>query len=319
VAVTIFTVLQICISIVSGSYVLQEHYTGGTFFNGWNFFTGGDPTHGTVDYVTQAVAEQKGYVGTKNGAVYIGCDMSTVVKTGGRQSVRISTQQTFNSGLFVFDLQHMPTGCATWPAFWTVGPGWPNAGEIDIIEGINVDSSVHTTLHTNNGCTMAGESTSLFTGKWAQDAHGPANNCYVNAPGQSANQGCSINGLPNTYGAPFNAQGGGVYVTEWNSTLIRMYFFPRGSIPADITSGHPVPDSWGVPYAFFTLGSQCPANHFHDHVVVINLTFCGDWAGNAFKGDCPNDGDCATFVRNNPTKFTEAYWLINYLSVFQQQ
>jgi len=310
-AVTIFAIIQLAL----GAFVLEDHWQGDTFFNGWGFFTGGDPTNGVVDYVTQAVAQQKGYIGTKNGQTYIGCDMTTVVgtKARGRQSVRINTQKTYQSGLFIFDLTHMPTGCATWPAFWTVGPGWPTGGEIDIIEGINVDSIVHTTLHTNNGCTMAGEPTGLMNGNWV------TKDCNVNAPGQEANQGCSITGLPNSYGAPFNAQQGGVYVTQWNSTVVRMWFFPRGSIPADITSGNPNPDSWGLPYSYFVIGAACPANHFHDHQIVINLTFCGDWAGKHFATDCPQDGNCATFVRNNPTKFTEAYWLINYLSVYQQQ
>ena len=35
----------------------------------------------------------------------------------------------------VLDLEHMPGGCAQWPAFWTADPGnWPGAGEIDMIE-----------------------------------------------------------------------------------------------------------------------------------------------------------------------------------------
>lgn len=55
----------------------------------------------------------------------------------GRDSVRISSKQTYDDALFVLDLEHMPEGCATWPAFWTVtkkGP-WPRGGEIDVIEG----------------------------------------------------------------------------------------------------------------------------------------------------------------------------------------
>lgn len=40
-------------------------------------------------------------------------------------------------GISVIDLEHMPSGCGTWPAFWSVGPNWPSAGEIDIIEGVN--------------------------------------------------------------------------------------------------------------------------------------------------------------------------------------
>ena len=54
----------------------------------------------------------------------------------------------------------MPTGCATWPAWWSFGkevPGdprttWPNLGEIDIIEGVNVNTQNQAALHTNNTC-----------------------------------------------------------------------------------------------------------------------------------------------------------------------
>jgi len=311
------------LGVSQSAYVLDTNYQGTSFFNGWNFFTGNDPTHGTVNYVAQNVAQQKKYIANQGNAAYIGCDMTTVVptKVRGRDSVRLTSQKSFNSGLFLIDLTHMPTGCATWPAFWLVGPNWPNSGEIDIIEGINLFTTVHTTLHTSNGCSMARESPSLFSGSWANSTHGPATNCYINAPGQSGNEGCSIIGLPNTYGAPFNSENGGVYATEWNSTVIRMYFFPRNRIPSDITSKSPNPSGWGKPYAWFTLGGDCPSNHFVNQNIVINLTFCGDWAGAAFNGDCGSrfGNNCGDFVRNNPGDFKEAYWLINYVSVYQNR
>jgi hypothetical protein len=56
----------------------------------------------------------------------------------GRDSVRISSQTAYGDSVIVLDLAHMPAGCGTWPAFWTLsqqGP-WPNGGEIDIIEGM---------------------------------------------------------------------------------------------------------------------------------------------------------------------------------------
>lgn len=55
----------------------------------------------------------------------------------GRDSVRITSNDAFGEVVIVLDLTHMPEGCGTWPAFWTLsrkGP-WPNGGEIDIIEG----------------------------------------------------------------------------------------------------------------------------------------------------------------------------------------
>jgi hypothetical protein len=49
----------------------------------------------------------------------------------------------------------MPGGiCGTWPAFWLLGPNWPNNGEIDIIEGVNQGNTDFITLHTAAGCTI---------------------------------------------------------------------------------------------------------------------------------------------------------------------
>lgn len=55
----------------------------------------------------------------------------------GRDSVRITSHNAYTDSVIIFDLQHMPEGCGTWPAFWTLsqsGP-WPSGGELDIIEG----------------------------------------------------------------------------------------------------------------------------------------------------------------------------------------
>ena len=55
----------------------------------------------------------------------------------GRNSIRIRSKAAYADSLIVLDLAHMPEGCATWPAFWTLsaaGP-WPHGGEIDILEG----------------------------------------------------------------------------------------------------------------------------------------------------------------------------------------
>jgi len=54
----------------------------------------------------------------------------------GRDSIRISSKRAFDESVVIIDLEHMPHGCGTWPAFWTRsqdGP-WPTGGEIDIIE-----------------------------------------------------------------------------------------------------------------------------------------------------------------------------------------
>lgn len=126
---------------------------------------------------------------------------------GNRASVRIQTQFTFTGGLVIMDSVHMPTGCGTWPAFWTVGPDWPANGEIDIVEGVNDYTNNQATLHTNPGCalpnnvTMLGISGSLVGGT----------NC---AAAQTGNEGCGVRAnQTNSFGAPFNNNGGGVYAS----------------------------------------------------------------------------------------------------------
>ena len=66
----------------------------------------------------------------------------------GRDSNRISSKEAFDDSVVILDLEHMPHGCATWPAFWTNtrdGP-WPTGGEIDIIEVTNPSLSSFSAL-----------------------------------------------------------------------------------------------------------------------------------------------------------------------------
>jgi hypothetical protein len=137
----------------------------------------------------------------------------------------------------------------------------------------------------------------------------------------TANTGCSIHSnTENSFGTNFNKIGGGVYAMEWTSKAISVYFFPRSSIPADITSGSPDPSKWGAPQAKFT-GNTCDIDkYFKSHKIIFNTTFCGDWAGKKWKDDatCAAKADtCQAFVENNPKAFAEAFWLINSVKVFQ--
>ena len=117
------------------------------------------------------------------------------------------------------------------------------------------------TLHTSDGCTI---NNSGFTGTLTTD------NCYVDAAGQSNNAGCGITD-PSTasYGAGFNANGGGVFATEWTSSAISIYFFPRGSIPSDITDGSPDPSTWGTPVAYFSGG--CDIDEHFSGMQIVRL------------------------------------------------
>lgn len=102
-------------------------------------------------------------------------------------------------------------------------------------------------VHTSNGCTIDGQG---FSGSLL------ASNCYIYAPNQDSN-GCAIEAAdPNSYGTNFNGNGGGIYATEISNQGVNIWFFPRGTEPADIRSENPNPSSWGMPTGRFG-GSGC--------------------------------------------------------------
>lgn len=62
---------------------------------------------------------------------------------------------------------------------------------------------------------------------------------------------------------------------EWTSSHIRIWFFPRGNVPANILHGRPDPRTWGLPQTNFQ--GYCNIDrHFKDHSIIFDTTFCGD-------------------------------------------
>jgi hypothetical protein len=142
---------------------------------------------------------------------------------------------------------------------WTVGPDWPNNGEIDIFEGVNQAANNLMSMHTSENCTVAGsgETGTLVT-----------NDCFVNAVGQPGNSGCGVtSAYTDSYGAGFNNGQGGVYAMEWTSNAIKIWFFSRGSIPASISAGIPDTATFGTQAANFQ-GSCDIDSHFADQQIV---------------------------------------------------
>lgn len=304
----------------SATYTLSQDYSGANFFNGFEFFTGADPTDGHVQFVDMGTANSTGIAGimsggSANSAVYLGVD-STSVAPQGRSAIRVTSSQTFQHALVIADIAHMPGGvCGTWPAMWMLGANktWPDGGEIDIVEGVNSQPANKMTLHTNAGASI--QNGTGFSGELVTP------NCDVDAPGQSANAGCQIADISNlTFGSGFNAANGGVYATEWTSEFIKIWFFPRGSIPSDVASGNPNPsDAWGAPNSIFQ-GDFDMDEHFQNLQIIFDTTFCGQWAGTDWTtSSCASlASTCDDYVTNNPSAFADAYWAINALQVFQQ-
>jgi len=296
----------------AASYGLVDTYNSDNFFSSFNFYTGSDPTNGWVNYQSQSSASSAGLINTNNGQVYMGVDYTTVNPAApGRASVRVSSNNAYTHGLFIADIAHMPGSiCGVWPAFWLFGPNWPNSGEIDVIEGVNLAGTDTITLHTAAGCTI--NTAGSQSGTTLQNS-----DCNTD----SGNTGCGVTTTtPNAYGNAFNSNGGGVYAMQWESSGVYVWFFPRGSIPSDITNGAPVTGNWGTPIVAFNGGSSCNIDSFFaNENIVFDTTFCGDWAGSVWASSgCQSlASTCNDYVGANPGAFAPAYWLINSVNVYQ--
>ncbi|TRM65640.1 glycoside hydrolase family 16 protein [Schizophyllum amplum] len=289
------------------TWTLADKYQGQAFFDQWNFFSDSDPTHGMVNYQDKGNAQNKGLAYVQDDGTFVmTVDETNWIDVGtNRDSVRIGSQKTYTQGLFIADIQAMPHGCSVWPAWWTVGPNWPAGGEIDVLEGVHDQSVNQYTLHTSQGCTI---------------------DTNVQATGQIGNQQCAVGGSDNTgcfftdtqsnsYGQPFNDAQGGVFAHIWTDDGIKMWHFPRASIPGDITSGSPNPDGWGEPVAYFSSSTCDIGSHFYEHELTLDITLCGDWAGATYSSvGCP--GSCAERVAN-PVNFHDAKFIVNYVAVYQ--
>ena len=134
---------------------------------------------------------------------------------------------------------------------------------MDIIEGVHEQTTNLMAGHTSDGCTIANTG---FSGSLQ------ASNCYVSAPNQASNAGCGISASSaQSYGAGFNSAGGGVYATEWTSSAISIWFWPRNAIPGDVSGGNPNPAGWGTPVAKFAGGCDIDAKFKDMQIVWIFL------------------------------------------------
>ncbi|KAF8499608.1 concanavalin A-like lectin/glucanase domain-containing protein [Russula emetica] len=306
------------------NFTLSNTWVGNDFLsNDWDWFTLPDPTNGRVNYVSQAEALQEGLTYVNGSVFFMRADDTNIVgndsTTPGRNSIRITSQESWDDAIYVLDIGHMPEGCSTWPAFWTKSATslWPAGGEIDIIEGCNLVTVNRATLHTSPGCLMSPDSQSTQTGTTlTSDCDAAANGCSVNFNEAST---------PASYGSEFNNEGGGFYVmSNTQASGIQIWYWERSSqsIPPEIILGNSLNpnDGWGTPAANFSMvpGYCDYSEYFNAQQIIFDLTFCGDFAGLTWdQSSCASlSPTCSDYVDNNPSAFSTAFWAINRLSVY---
>lgn len=349
-------ILLLSSAVLAGNYTLRDEITGNQFLNRFWFWSYADPTHGTVKYVDQSTAVKNNLVYVdSSGRFVIRADNTSVIPPGqGRPSVRLHSNQLVGDGVIVGKFSFMPQGCATWPAFWTCTNGdWPAGGEIDIVEGANDQGPRNlASLHTLYGCHIPAGNRSNQAGFSSQS------DCAYQ-PGCSASFAASNSYGPNfnqNGGGYFAVR----RETRPGDPGIGVYFWPITANPSNLpeavsalANGVSAPkyvvtnsnatgndrselNKWGTPQAFFANtanssatpealatgeGSVCQMqNYFDKHEIIINLSLCGDWAGETFAiSGCAaryNNVSCDNFVRNNPSAFTDARWEIDYMRIY---
>ncbi|KAG2074811.1 glycoside hydrolase family 16 protein [Suillus decipiens] len=304
-------------ALAGGIYTLDECVSGEGFYDSFNFENIIDPTNGRVMYVDRTTAQNLNLTYATSDTFILRADHTTVLNANdtGRNSVRIRSNNQYYQHVVVFDIQHIPEGCGTWPAIWeTKESDWPASGEVDILEGVNNVVPNQSTLHTSHNCSMPNntiQSGTLIT-----------TNCDASV---AYNVGCAVKLTEdmNSFGPAFNNIGGGWYAMERTLHYIKVWFWERCDpfVPLDVRTGAWIidTDTWGIPAANFPNNTECDIqSHFGGNNIIINLTFCGDWAGNAAvynASGCPLD--CVTYVDNNPSAFTNAYFEISSMNIYK--
>ncbi|KAE8191451.1 hypothetical protein CF335_g6085 [Tilletia laevis] len=195
----------------SGKYNFIKSYEGKTFFKDMMFFTGND---GSVDYVDHDSAHESGLIGMMDGMALM---RAAPHRSGTHRSVRTSTDISFTEGLIILDILHGPRRLQLARG---TAPTRPLAAE---------------SSRTRRSCTPPS----------SPGGGGGGQNCDAEA---TSEEGCAISGTQNgDFGVEYNANHGGVPVLDWHhKTGIRIFFFPRGSVPEDIEAGHQSLPAWGV-------------------------------------------------------------------------
>ncbi|KAF8137076.1 hypothetical protein EV363DRAFT_1394645 [Boletus edulis] len=299
------------------AYDIFRDYSGSTFFDGWDFYGSFDNlTWGNVTWVTKEVgaSQNLAYVNSEN-HVILKVDNVTNVTVGElRSSVRITTQDAYDLGsLWIIDLNHIPYGCSVWPAFWSFGPHWPEDGEIDIIEGINVNPSNQMAIHATQGCYHNGNTDQLgSTG---------STDC-------SQGSGCTVGELsPNSYNSGFAQAGGGVFATQFDVSGIFMWFWSRADIPSSISQATSTSSidisSWGTSHATFSSNMCNISQFFTPQNLVLDIDLCGVWAGvpSIYDSQCANEGPTGlcyndSVVGPGSPRYDNAYFDINYVRTY---
>ncbi|KAJ7076012.1 glycoside hydrolase family 16 protein [Mycena belliarum] len=306
----------LCLTV--SSYNIVHDFSGIGFFDAgnWDFYGNYDNlTLGDVVWLDEptAYSQQLALVNAAGNVILKVDNFSNVPFNQKRNSVRLTSKATYSLGsLWIIDAVHLPYGCSVWPSIWTVGPSWPDGGEIDIIEGINMMPNNQYAVHTTPGC--------LHTTPPDQTGTSSLIDC-------SQPSGCLVGeNTPNSFQSGFAAAGGGVWAAQFDYTGIFIWFWSRANVPASIreataTSSISLSD-WGTPSASYVNTTCKIEDFFAPQNLVIDITLCGQWAGIPanYQETCAGAGPTGICYNDNVvgsgSNYNEAYFELKYIRAY---
>ncbi|PPR05391.1 hypothetical protein CVT24_008005 [Panaeolus cyanescens] len=348
------TLLAALVALLHSSYInaatydLMKEYSGGTFFDDWTFYNNFDNlTNGDAIFVSasEAASSQLAFVDPNTNHAIIKVDNTTNVPFNiKRNTVRITTNDSFSVGsVWTADILHVPFGCSVWPA-WSVRihthkrtkthifqvVASPNMAsrrvgkifyrgsclqltqifsEIDTFEGVNLMTNNQMGLHTLPGCTQTGQVQSS-----------PLINSSDCSFMDNMNQGCiTTDPNPGSFGAGFAAAGGGVFVTEFATSGISIWFFSRNNVPSALSSNASSIDTstFGPPVGNWPSTTCSSSEFFSPQQLIFDITLCGDFAGapSIFPQTCT--GQCyQDYVVGSGANYATAFFEIASVRIF---
>ncbi|TRM56237.1 glycoside hydrolase family 16 protein [Schizophyllum amplum] len=305
-------------------YTVNKWLQGQSLLDAFNYDVKPADNQGIANYVD----------GPSSGLVYVDGSEKVVISVDQtpysdlRNAIRMTTKDTFNPSqnlLFIFDIQHIPCMCGTWPALWFTGSNWPMDGEIDVIEGVHLYKQNTMSVHTGSGCNWPNyiiNSLSKLTATKPDVYSCDANSDYESCGGSQDS--------PSSFGKAFNDAGGGIFALELNDGGIAMHQWNVADVPQDIWENNPNPSGWGDAVYKMPADECVIGDHFKDLMLVINTNLGGFfsegvWAIDGAGGQetsCQkqtNFNSAADYVKQMGSVFgDDARWIINKIVIYEQ-
>ena len=138
-------------------------------------------------------------------------------------------------------------------------------------------------------------------------------NCSSSPSSNTGHGGAAFLDTSNSsFGQGFANAGGGVFALLWNNDGLRILHFELQSIPSDVNSGDPDPDSWPTPNAILSADNCTIVSFFSPQTLIIDITLCGGWENSDYPySGCP--GTCTQQVTTGSNYFSA--YLMNFLLV----